>query len=576
MQTYPSRIKTFKCLSKWHQKTLKHLFKLLTLKVYLLGIVLLTPLCYLVFVRDVLEGKNFNLIGLVVGGYIGLYVLETLGIVLQKRFQNTFFMPLKLSVRKQMSRKLSLMAPEDYKRYQVGDLKQRLDVDVEVVQTFFTTHLIEYVYAFLSALTLLFCMFTINWILTLIGLVAVPLSFLFASFMSKKPGRIEKEYRDKYGAYETDVHNSFQNWRMIKSHGLEQHESKMLKRHWDGLTKLFIKKQVFWFINRSFIAIKDTFITTMNLYFVGGILVMQGQLEVGLLLMFMNYYAKFYANIEQMIQSIMSYKTDAASLVKVMEILDLEVEKTDARVCASGNLVVRDLSFAYSDHARALEDVNMVVEKNTHLAIVGRSGAGKSTLIKMFTGALKPTSGDILLGEESIDQMSMESLSKRMAVVMQEPYFFNFSIAENLKMAKKSASMEDLIEVCEQTNIHSFISDLPLGYDTLIGEKGIKLSGGQRQRLAIARMLLMGSDILIFDEATSALDHENEQSIVKALTQVKSKKTIISIAHRLSTIASADQVLVLDKGRVVSQGTHQSLSESCEVYQNLFKNEEVS
>ena len=177
--------------------------------------------------------------------------------------------------------------------FRSGDLKQRLDTDVEVVQSFFTTHCIDYIYATISALVLTGFMFYINWILTLIGLVAVPLSFLFASFMSKKPGRIADAFRTQHGMYETDVHNAFQNWRMIKAHGLEQHESNMVKKHWDILTPLFIKKQIYWFINRSFIAIKDTFITTMNLYFVGGILVINGQLELGLLLMFMNYYSKF-------------------------------------------------------------------------------------------------------------------------------------------------------------------------------------------------------------------------------------------------------------------------------------------
>lgn len=570
MQAYPNRLTTFKSLIKCTQNSTMPLLKLFGLKVYFLGIVLLTPLCYLVFIRDVLEAKNFSLIGFVIASYIGLYALDTLGLVLQKRTQNNFFMPLKLSARKRMATRLSTMTPEAYKTFLVGDLKQRLDTDVESIQTFFTTHCIDYVYAALSAVVLLACMFKINWILTLIGLIAVPLSFLFASFMSKKPGKIENEYRTDYGLYETDVHNAFQNWRMIKSHGLEQHESEMLKNHWDVLTPLFINKQIFWFINRSFIAIKDTFITTMNLYFVGGILVINGQLELGLLLMFMDYYSKFYSNIEQMIQSIISYKVDAAALVRLMEILNTEGSSSIKNIPVSGNLNVQGVSYAYSDNAQAIVDVTLEVKKNTHIAIVGRSGAGKSTLIKLLMGTIKPTKGQIYLGDHNITQMSTESISKRIAVVMQEPYFFNLSIADNLRMANQSSTMEAVTTKCKQANIHDFIETLPNGYDTIIGEKGIKLSGGQKQRLAIARMLLMETDILIFDEATSALDHENESYIINTLEALKKQKTIISIAHRLSTITSADHVLVLENGQVVSEGSHQMLSETCEVYQQLF------
>lgn len=571
MQRSPSRLNTFKRLIQLGHHKITPLLKLLFLKGYFLGIVLLTPLCYLVFIRDVLEAKRFELIWFVLGSYTLLYMMESLGIVLQKRIQNQFFLPMKLKIRKQMAHNLSVMDDETYSQYRVGDLNQRLDADVEVVQTFFTTHCIEYAYAALSALVLTGFMLYINRILTLIGLIAVPLSFLFASFMSKKPGQISDDFRTHHGVYETDVHNAFQNWRMIKSHGLEQHESEMIKKHWDVLTPLFIKRQIFWYINRGFIAIKDTFITTMNLYFVGGILVINGQLELGLLLMFMNYYAKFYSNIEQIIQSIMSLKMDDASLTRVLEILDTQDHETQKSGIVHGHLNMKNVSYAYSDDDNALMDVTLSVNPNTHIAIVGRSGAGKSTLIKLLMGTLKPTKGQVLLGEHMISGMSREAISKRIAVVMQEPYFFNLSIADNLKMANKSATLDALISVCVQANIHDFIYDLPNGYDTVIGEKGIKLSGGQKQRLAIARMLLMNADILIFDEATSALDHENEKSIIQTLAQLKHHKTIISIAHRLSTITTADHVLVLDQGRVVSEGTHRMLAGSCGVYKGLFK-----
>lgn len=568
MRAYPSRLATFRRLC---QDKMTPLYQLLALKGYFLGIVLLTPLCYLVFIRDVLEAKKFEMIWFVMLSYILLYAFESLGIVMQKRIQNSFFMPLKLNIRKQMAHNLSTMQHETYKEHLVGDLKQRLDTDVEVVQSFFTTHCIDYIYATISALVLTGFMFYINWILTLIGLVAVPLSFLFASFMSKKPGRIADAFRTQHGMYETDVHNAFQNWRMIKAHGLEQHESNMVKKHWDILTPLFIKKQIYWFINRSFIAIKDTFITTMNLYFVGGILVINGQLELGLLLMFMNYYSKFYSNIEQMIQSILSLKVDEASLNRVLEILDAVPADRAKPSFVEGHLNMQNVSYAYSDHDQALVDVTLAIKEKTHVAIVGRSGAGKSTLIKLLMGTFKPTEGSVQIGEHQVAEMSREAISKRMAVVMQEPYFFNLSIADNLKMANKSATSNQLIEVCQQANIHDFIRELPKAYETVIGENGIKLSGGQKQRLAIARMLLMQADILIFDEATSALDHENEKSIIHTLSELKHHKTIISIAHRLSTITTADHVLVLDQGRVVSEGSHVNLAKECHVYQQLFK-----
>ena len=214
--------------------------------------------------------------------------------------------------------------------------------------------------------------------------------------------------------------------------------------------------------------------------------------------------------------------------------------------------------------------MNFQIPKRKHIAVVGKSGCGKTTLAKIMLGLIKPYQGNVNIGGENITGFTDKAKSKVICAVMQDPKFFNLSIADNLRLIKADVSQEEMDEVCRMANIYEFIQKLPQKYETVIGERGVKLSGGQLQRLAIARTLLRNPDIIIFDEATSSLDNDNEKAVITAISNLASRKTIISIAHRFASIMEADKVFFLKEGRVIAQGSVSELMEKCEEFRELY------
>ena len=239
----------------------------------------------------------------------------------------------------------------------------------------------------------------------------------------------------------------------------------------------------------------------------------------------------------------------------------------------SGNIEFKKVSFASEDNIEVLHNLSFKIKENDTIAIVGRSGSGKTTIFNLLTKAFSVKAGQILFDGISINDLDEETLRKNISIISQNPYVFNMSIKENLKLVKKNATDEEIKNVCKVAELDKFIKTLPKKYDTLIGEGGINLSGGQKQRLAIARALLKDTEIILFDEATSALDNETQASIQKSINNISKDYTIIIIAHRLSTIKDCNKIFVIDNGKKVGEGTHQELLKTNKVYKELYKTE---
>lgn len=526
----------------------KLLLSLGGLKIYAVLLALCTPQLYRMLIDRVLIKGEMETIWWLIGAYIAIYALESLGIVLEKRTNNRVFSMLKLRLQKKMLREVTNMPHEAYEAYVFSDLKARLEDDVAAVERFFKEHVLEFSVSILSIVVLAAMMLTISPFLACMGFVAVPLAFLVAKFMGKHAGIVAKEFRHQHAQYEAYVYNAFEHWREIKSQGLEKDHSQGLSGYWSILTDLFVKRQVFWYLNRAFIAFKDFFITRINLYFIGGLLIMNNQLSVDVLLMFMLYYALFYGHIEKLANWVATLSTEVAAIQRVTDLLEQThlremqtLRRSEPIVSQPLDLEVKSLTFTYSaDMPPVLDQLSATFAANTHTAITGPSGCGKTTLAKLLLGQYTQQQGEITIGTVPIDQISSRTRAKLMGAVMQEPYLLNLSIADNLRLAKPKATMAELQRACEHAAIASFIERLPQGFDTLIGERGVKLSGGQKQRLAIARTILLDPAIIVFDEATSSLDNENEQHILQTMAAISASKTLISIAHRQSTVAAAD------------------------------------
>ena len=235
-----------------------------------------------------------------------------------------------------------------------------------------------------------------------------------------------------------------------------------------------------------------------------------------------------------------------------------------------GEIKFEHVDFSYNEDRKILHDVSFTVKPGQKLAIVGHSGSGKSTLARLLFRFYDVSNGRILYGGQDISELTQASLRQAVGIVPQDTVLFNESILYNIEYAKPGATKDEVIHAMKLANIHDFIESLPEGYDTAVGERGLKLSGGEKQRLAIARVILKGSPILIFDEATSSLDSKSEKVILEALSSVAQTHTTLVIAHRLSTITDSDQILVMDKGRIVEQGSHVELLAKNGVYADMW------
>lgn len=296
----------------------------------------------------------------------------------------------------------------------------------------------------------------------------------------------------------------------------------------------------------------------------GGLLAYRGGISVSGIMGFLLYVGLFFAPITGLTQLLEQAQQAIAGAERVLEILDAPVtiaDAPDARPLAepNGALAFDRVSFRYAPDKPLLEDLSFSVAPGQYLAIVGPTGAGKTTLVKLAARLYDPQAGSVTLDGADLRGLTLESLRRAVAYVPQDTFLFNCSVAENIAFGRPEASREELVEAAKIARIHEDILAMPQGYDTLVGERGIRLSGGQKQRLAIARAVLCGAPVLILDEATSSVDAETERLIQKSIDELAGSRTIIAIAHRLSTIRGADCILVLENGRVVQRGDHDAL-----------------
>ncbi|MGN7415813.1 ABC transporter ATP-binding protein [Paenibacillus sp. SAF-068] len=570
-----SRYALFKQIKPFIKNANRQIFILGTLKLALTAIALMIPYLYKLLIDHVMVGRELGMLPYILAGYLGLFALETTALGLQTLFSNRLLGRTKLDLQLNMWKRLVRMKPTLYERYSAGDLKNRLDGDVTLVKDFIFLHLIDYTFKWISVGAYVVILLSLNWKMALLGFIMLPISFVISSRLGKKAKVLVSEFRQTTGEYETWISNSFRHWKEIKALNMQRKESIKFVGYWKRFGKIKFRHLAYTYANELYYTFQDDFINKMNLYFIGGLLIFQGELTIGGLLVFLTYYQQMINNINEINASNVQLHDVTPSIERIVELLELPVvsqRKLGLQPAFQGHLEFKNVSFRYQENqSDVLHEINLNIQPGDYTAIVGRSGSGKSTLIKLILGQNETQQGAILVDGQPIGDLGSEYLYQHIGVVMQENALFSMSIMDNLRLVQPRATEEEIREVCRMALLDDFIEELPDKYNTVLGESSIKLSGGQKQRLALARVLLTRPRMLILDEATSALDNDSERKINEVIRRIAQHMTVLVIAHRYSAIQDAEQVIVLDQGEIVATGTHLELAGQHEVYDTLFK-----
>lgn len=467
-----------------------------------------------------------------------------------------------------------------YDDQKVGQLMSRITSDL-----FDITELLHHgpenlTISFIKILGALAILISINAKLALAAFVLVPFMLVYAYFFNKKMKQTFRMNRIKIAAINEQIEDNLSGIRVVKSFANEELENKKFKVGNDGF--LQAKKNNYKYMG-GYNSGLTAFTTTINLLviIVGGVMIIKNMVGVTDLLTFLLYINIFTDPVKTLIDFTEQFQNGYSGYERFRQILTIEPEIQDKEDAVDmnnvkGRITFEDVSFRYNDNEhRVLKHINLDVKAGSYIALVGSSGAGKTTLCNLIPRFYEVSDGKIMIDGKDIRDVKLKSLRDNIGMVQQDVYLFAGTIFENIRYGRPDATREEVIEAAKEANAYDFIMSLPKGFDTDIGQRGIKLSGGQKQRLSIARVFLKNPPILIFDEATSALDNESEKIVQQSMEKLAKNRTTLVIAHRLSTIRNAEKILVLTENGIEEEGTHRELIEKHGIYYELYKMTEI-
>ncbi|WP_407313527.1 ABC transporter ATP-binding protein [Desulfosporosinus sp. SB140] len=466
---------------------------------------------------------------------------------------------------------------------QSGDLVSRIINDVTAIQNVITSTLVGFISNFLTITFTLILMFEMNWRMTILAIIVVPGFVIPTQKVGRVRQRLQAETQQWLSTMTVQLSEALgvSGALLIRIFNREAMEEKKFALANHKLRDLQVRQGL---IGRWLFMWLGMFssIGPALLWGYGGWLVINHKMNLGVIVAFTALLSKLYGPLSQLAQIHVNILSSIALFRRIYSIMDIKPEVEDGSITIPANSVkgrieLKNVSFSYKiepnadDEKLALQEINLTMEPGQTVALVGPSGAGKTTLLNLIPRFSDPVSGQLFLDSLECKTLSLLSLRAQMGLVPQDPFFFHDTVYSNLLLAKETATQEEMEAACKAAQIHDTIEDLPLGYQTIVGERGYRLSGGERQRLAIARVLLQSPRIVLLDEATSALDTVVERKIQEALAFLLKGRTAIVIAHRLSTILAADKIIVLEKGKIIASGTHDELADTNPLYKNLYE-----
>ena len=471
--------------------------------------------------------------------------------------------------------KIQSLDMEYFSTTKVGELMTKVLNDPANVNTFIL-EFFEFLKYVFTAISYLVIAIRIDWKLTLGMFIVAPILMTTVKKYSKKLKKSGKERQEATGTLNSKLQETLSGIRVIRAFATEKQEIRNFKKISLELKKV-VMKTVGYNAKSNSVSEALNYVMMAILLLFGGYRILRGRVfTTGDFLTIMSAIGSMYTPVRRSANIYNSLSTNIPSIGRIFEILDVVPEIADAPDCVNFEEFKSDITFENADFSykdsdeKVLKNINLVAKKGETVALVGNSGGGKSTLVNLIPRFFDVTGGKITIDGVDVKNYKIKSLRKKIGIVPQETFLFGGTILENIRYANQNASVEEVIEAAKKANAHEFIEKLEQGYETEIGERGIKLSGGQKQRISIARAILENPQILILDEATSALDNESEQLVQDALEKLMKGKTTFVIAHRLSTIINSDKIIVIQQGEIRETGTHEELLDKDGIYKSLY------
>jgi len=528
-------------------------------------------------IDKVIGEKNIPLLNLVALGFIGLVVVKGVFSYLQTYLTSFIGYKIVMDMRNQIFQHLQRLSLSFYKRRRAGEIMSRLISDTNVLQNALVENIMKLILNILLVIGVLIFIFYIHWRLSLLTLFTLPLLIFTLGKLGSRIKKFSNLVQMKIADISSIIQETIGGIEVIKSFATEKQEVERFQTYNVQNFHLNMKRTRLVAILPPLMEILTTIGLSAILWY-GGLEVINGNLTIGELVAFLGYVALAVNPLNKIGKNYSRYQQALASAERMFEILDTEPEIKESPKAIempriNGYIQFRNVSFSYDDKELVLKDIDLDLRPGEKIALVGRSGVGKTTLVSLIPRFYDPTSGSITIDGHNIRNVKLMSLRRQIGIVSQETFLFNGTIKDNIAYGKMKATDEEIVDAAKKANAHNFIMSLEKGYDTPVGERGVKLSGGQRQRIAIARAILRDPRILILDEATSAVDAESEALIQDALEKLMKDRTTIIIAHRLSTILRADKIIVLDERKIEEIGSHQELLAKNGLYTRLYKSQ---
>jgi ATP-binding cassette subfamily B protein len=515
----------------------------------------------------ILNFAAFSVIGIALLGAISSYVqslaMTTVGQWVMHDLRSTLYHHIQ---------RLSLSYHD---RSQTGDLITRVTSDIDAIQSFITSTLIETVIDFLTVVGMIAVMFYFDWEFTLIALTVAPILFLFVYKYTPRIKEATRAVKRKETEIVSTTQEIFSSIRVVKAFAREKYEKKRFMEASMETVRLALRARALKAGLSPGVQLITATGTALVLWY-GARLVLENRISLGDLTLFLAYLGKLYSPIRGLSKLPDSFSKPAIAFERIQEVMDIEIKNPDQQKPRKapefrGRIEFENVSFGYTPDRLILKDVNLVIEPGQVAAFVGPTGAGKTTVISLIPRFYEVSSGTIRIDGEDVRELKLKSLRKQLGFVLQETLLFRAPIWQNIAYGRPSASREEIVAASQLANAHEFIEQMPDGYDTMVGERGVTLSGGQRQRIGIARAVIRDAPILILDEPTSGLDLASEAVVFEALHRLMAGRTCIVITHRLATIRNAHVIFVLKDGVITERGTHEELIAHGGLYLHLYE-----